>query len=291
VAERPFRNRGTCGQFEDQMPSPPQRRVSLGLVPLLWLGVMLARRGFVATASLALAGITVLGLAALGLGLAAEANAPLHTIPTLASSALAWGAGFVLAFSAATHALRRDRENGVRHLLEARSLGLGGYLFARVGGLAVLLALVVGGGTLLLGLIMTLAAARLGVVPRTLHATLAALCFALGYALVLAPVAYAALGARSRMGGYLSLLAVVVLPELVALILAGVLPEAIVEVMAIPSALGALRASLSPGTVDGFQLARAVVALAVFAVLASMLVLRSAVLLERERGARDGVVA
>jgi hypothetical protein len=262
------------------------RRPAAGLAALLALGMKLAREGVLATASIVIAVATVIVLAVVGLGLAArDASAPLHTIPVLTSSALAWGGGFLLAFSSAAHALRRDRETGVRQLLEARSLGVRGYLIARVGGLTALLAALVGGGTLVVGLVMGLAAARASGALRAFHAAGAAVAFALAFAAVVGPVAYAAVGARSRMGGYLFLLAVIVLPELLASLLSGILPEAVSEVLAIPSALSALRSSLYPGSVDLAKLARALAALSVFTVLATMLVRRDAILLDPARSA------
>src|SRR4029079_19532963 len=84
-------------------------------------------------------------------------DAPLHTVPIVASSAVAWGGGFLLAFGAAAHALRRDRTDGIQHLLVARTTSLRAYVLARIGGLAVLLSALVGGGTLVVGIVATLA--------------------------------------------------------------------------------------------------------------------------------------
>jgi len=264
---------GTAGlwSFRREMRRP-------GLVPMFALGVSLARRGVVAVVSLAIAGLTILVLIIVALALGKRGGtAPIHAVPLIASSALAWGAGFLHAFGVAAHALRKDRTDGVRHLLIARTTNLRGYVLARVGGLAALLAIVVGGGTLLCGLVAVLMAARVGAVPKTLHATLAAFVFALAFSAVVAPVAFAALGARSRMGGYLFLLGIVVLPEMLASVLSGIVPESITEVLAIPSALATLRASIAPGTVNPLRFVRALVALAIVVGIATVWVRRDAI--------------
>lgn len=252
------------------------------LAPLVALGVRLARRGIMPAIAVAICACTVLVVAVIAFALAARGpHAPVYDVPLVASSWLAWGGGFLLAFAAAAHALRRDRAEGVRDLVALRTTSLGGYVFARVVGLFVVLAVLVAGGTLLAGVAATLAATRVSAVPRTAHATLAAVVFALGFAAVVAPVAFAALGARSRVGGYLFLLGIVVVPEIFASALSSALPETVTELLSIPSALAALRSGLAPGSVDLLRAVRAVVALGVFAALATALVRREAILLER----------
>jgi hypothetical protein len=250
--------------------------------PLFALGVSLARRGIVPVVSLVVCAGTVLVLAILAFVLAARGpEAPVHDVPLIASSWLAWGGGFLLAFAAAAHALRRDRAEGVRDLVAMRTTTMTGYIVARVGGLAALLAAIVAGGTLLCGVLSSLAAMRVAAVPRTLHATAAGVAFGIAFAAVVAPVAFAALGARSRMGGYLFLVGVVVVPELFASLLSSVLPEELIEVLSIPSALAALRSGLAPGSVDLLRAIRATVALGLFGGIAVVLVRRDAALLER----------
>jgi hypothetical protein len=208
-------------------------------------------------------------------------RAPVDAVPLIASSAIAWGGGFLQAFAVAAHALRRDRKEGILHLFASRGAALEGYVVARVGGLAAMLALVVAGGTLFTGVVAVLAAARVHTVARTAQATGAALAFGLAFAVVVAPVAFAALGARSRVGGYLFLLGVVVFPEILAGALSEVLPPEVTDVLSIPSALSALRAGIAPGTSDGFRVVRALVALAIFVALALALVRREAIVAER----------
>lgn len=251
-------------------------------MPLLALGASLARRGLLAAIAIGVGVVTVLVACIVAASVARRGgDAPVHTVPIVASSALAWGAGFLLAFGSAAHALRRDRAEGVQHLLVARTTSLRAYVLARIGGLAAVIAAIVAGGTLVTGLVAAIASVRVAAVPRTLQATLAALAFSLAFSLVLAPLAFAALGARSRAGGYFFMLLVVVVPEMFAGMLGKVLPESITEVIAIPSALAALRSALAPGSADGWQALRALVSLALWVLFASSLVRRTVVGLDR----------
>jgi|GEM_PF-973005 len=250
---------------------------------LLLLGTSLARRGVLASIAIVITLLTAAVAVLVAVVLAARGgHAPIHDVPLVASGALAWGGGFLLAFSAAAHALRRDRAEGVRDLVVARTRSLRGYLVARIGGLAFLVALLVAGGSLVVGLVATVSAARMAAVPRTLHATAAAVVFSLAFAAIVAPIAFAALGARSRVGGYVFLLAVVMLPELVVSAMAPSLPEGLADVLSIPSALAALRTALSPGSVEIARAVRALVALAFFVAFAVFLVRRDAIAVAEE---------
>ena len=246
-------------------------------VPLLLLGMSLARRGVLPVASIVICVLTAITMAVVAVMIAVKGpQSPAHDVPLVASSALAWGGGFLLAFSAAAHALRRDRADGIRGLFVARTTTLRGYLLGRVGGLAVLIALVVAGGTLLCGLAAMGGAAAAAAVPRILQSTLAGMVFAVAFAAVVSPVAFAALGARSRLGGYLFLLCIVSAPELLVMAAGSTLPESVSDVLSIPSALAALRSSLAPGTFDLARTARAVVALTLVVAFAMFLVRRDA---------------
>lgn len=243
----------------------------------------LARRGILATVSIGICVLTIAIVALVGVAFGTRgAKAPVHDIPIVASSALAWGGGFLLAFAAAAHALRRDRTEGVRDLVLARTRSLRGYLVARVGGLAVLLALLVAGGTLICGVVAVIAAAKVASVPRTLQATGAAMVFSIAFAAVVSPVAFAALGARSRMGGYIFLLALVTIPELVVGSLGSSIPDGLADVLSIPSALAALRSALAPGTAEIGRSLRALVAILFFIAFAVAIVRRDAARIELE---------
>lgn len=266
-------------------PASMSARAHTGLAALLALGATLARRGVLAVVSMVVSALTAIVLAVLALAFARRGgDAPVESVPVLASSAIAWGGGFLQAVVVAMGAFRRDRVEGIRHLFVMRTTSLRGYLVARVGGLAAVLAVVVGGGTLLVSALAIVAATQTQAVLRTLHTTLGALVFALAFAVVIAPVAFAALGARTRMSGYLVLLLFLIVPELVASTLAGALPSEVTELFAIPSALAALRSSLAPGSVEPVRFLRALVALAIFAGIALALVRRDAAAVEREDG-------
>jgi hypothetical protein len=254
---------------------------------LLALGMNLARRGILPVASIAICVSTTLALALLTWVLARRGpDAPAYDVPLVASGALAWGGGFLLAFASAAHALRRDRADGIRDLLMARTTTLRGYLFARIGGLAMLIAICVAGGTLFCGLVGAAGAARAASLPRMLQATGAGVVFSIAFSTIVAPVAFAALGARSRLGGYLFLIGVVMVPELIVGMLGSLVPESIADVLSIPSALAALRTSLAPGTVDLARTMRAAVALALFVGVAVFLVRRDAIIVD-EPGAES----
>jgi hypothetical protein len=232
---------------------------------------------------LAISGLTALVLCAVAVAFALRGGeAPLHGVPVLASSAIAWGGGFLQAVVVAMNALRRDRAEGIVHLFVTRTSSVRGYVIARVGGLAALLFAVVGGGSLLVSIVAILAAAGASAVTRTFGAAVAALVFALAFAVVIAPVAFATLGARPRASGYLVLLLVLVFPEVLAGKLGGVFPSEVTELCAIPSALDALRSSLLLGSFDPFRTLRALVALAIFVGVASFFVRRDVLRLERE---------
>ncbi len=233
---------------------------------LVALGGALARRGLAAKISIGLgAAIALFGAAASLVIARGEHPEGLTRVPLLASSALAWGAGTLLAFSASAHAFRRDRQEGVRALLAARGRSDGEYLASRILGLGRTLAVVTAGGTIVAGSAATLAARSPSLALRTLACTGAGVVFALAFAATLAPIALATLGARSRVGGYLALLAVLAIPELLQRGTARVLPEGWAELASVPGALTTLRSSLLPDAFDALRFARgfAVVALLV----------------------------
>jgi hypothetical protein len=232
--------------------SPDQRPTPLAF------GVWLAARGGLATAGLALCAVGA--LASIAAAIATRDGRGASLLPGVASSALAWGAGTTLAFGSALHALQRDRKEGVIALARTRGLGAAAYVRARVGGLVGLLAIAVGGATL----VAVLAATAVARAPwATLRAGVGALVYALLFAATLGPVALAALGARTRLGGYLSLLAVLVLPEIAAPWTARLLPEGWGELASIPGALDAVRASFGSGAHPALSAVRAIAALGV----------------------------
>jgi hypothetical protein len=191
----------------------------------------------------------------------------------------------LVAFAVSTRAFRRDEDDGVRALLQARGVSATGYLAARVAGLTVALAALVGGGSLAVGLLSLLAARGRVSALHSVQASLAALAFALAFAATFAPVAMATLGSRSRGGGYGALLLVLVGPELARPYLARALAGPWLDVASIPGALLTLRASLAPPGVDPAALGRSLFALVVVAA-GALLVVRAE--LAREHGSGRG---
>jgi hypothetical protein len=207
----------------------------------------------------------------------------LASVPLVASSALAWGAGTLIAFAASVHAFRRDKDQGIRALVAARARSDGEYMWARVIGLARVLAVVTVGGTIVVGVCSALVARGGPLAIRTLEHTAAAVAFSLAFAVTLAPVALATLGARSRVGGYLALTFVLVLPELLQGWFKRLLPEGWGELASIPGALDALRASLLPSGLDALRFTRAFAMLALIVALALIAVRGQLARFDRER--------
>ena len=196
----------------------------------------LAGRGAAARVSLA-----VVALAAVGsvvTAIAARGRAWAVEVPAVAALALTWGTGVMVAFAAALHAVRRDREEGVLALVRARGIGAAAYAAARTGGLVAVLAIALGGATLAVGIAAT-ATARPAL--PTAIASLSALVYALAFSATMGPVTMAVLGARTRSGGYAALLAVLVIPELLAPWTRGLVPAGWRAVVSIPAALDAVR--------------------------------------------------
>lgn len=233
---------------------------------LVALGAWLAGRGV-----LAAVGLVVTGAAGAACAVAAFATGPSRAamMPALAAEVIAWAGGMMLAFGAALRAVRTDRAEGIVALARARGASLGGYVQGRVGGLAVVLALAVGGATLL-ACAGSLVASRGD--PLAARTSAGALAYALVFSVVVAPVALAALGARTRAGGYLTLVVVLAAPELLAPWTSMLLPRGWHELTSIPAALDAVRAGVSHPVLAGMHGARALAGLAAVVALATLVV-------------------
>jgi hypothetical protein len=219
----------------------------------LALGVWLASRGGVTALGLVLAGAG----GVIGAAIAAAGHAPVR-VPLWTAQGVAWGAGVTVAFGGALRAFRRDRNEGVLTLARARGVTLATYAQARVGGLVLLLAAATAVPTIVAGLAATSFAHP--ALPA-LKATASGLAYGLGFAVTLGPVAMATLGARTKAGGYLGLLAVVVVPELLAPWTTKLLPRGWHELTSIPAALEALATGFG-GVDDAVHFARALTGLA-----------------------------
>ncbi|HEV3190865.1 MAG TPA: hypothetical protein VGY54_10235, partial [Polyangiaceae bacterium] len=91
---------------------------------------------------------------------------------------------------------------------------------------------------------------------------LAALAYALAFAMVIGPVSVAAVGSGTRAGGYLILIAILVLPELASPWTAALLPPGWYELTSIPAALDAVRGGVASPSTAGLPLVRAAAGLA-----------------------------
>ncbi len=85
-------------------------------------------------------------------------------------------------------------------------------------------------------------------------------------------MAIAALGARTRVGGYLSLLAVLAVPELLAGFTRRLLPAGWHELTSIPAALAAVRAGVAHPVLAGAHAARGLAGLLAVVALALLVV-------------------
>jgi len=221
----------------------------------LALGIWLASRGVLVLVSLVLTALGALGSSAYAL--AAPDRALAH-LPTTAAFAMAWSTGITLAFAGALRAISRDWEEGVIALLRARGVRAQTYARSRAVGLVIVLASALGGATLVVGLAATCAASAPADAAR---ASLGAIVYALGFAATLGPLALAALGGESRTRGYLLLLAVLVVPELVEPWTVALLPRGWHELTSIPAALAALMAGVDSPSTSSMSMVRATLGL------------------------------
>jgi hypothetical protein len=143
--------------------------------------------------------------------------------------------------------------------MRARGASRADYVRGRVAGLVVVLALAVGGATLAAALA---AVSAIGPAAALTHAVAGAIAYSLAFSATLGPVALAALGGRSRAGGYLGLVGVLVVPELLSHWTAELLPGPWFELTSIPAALAAVRDGVAMPSTGGLALARALAALA-----------------------------
>lgn len=222
----------------------------------LALGAWLAARGTLATIAIVVTGLEALGAVVFAVAVGARRASE---VPTASAIAIAWGGGIMLAFGAALRAIRTDRDEGIAALVQARGVAAGRYVRGRVGGLVALLALALGGATLVADVAALAAGGGGWLVVRS---GVAALVYVLAFAATLGPVAMAALGARTRAGGYLTLVAVLGLPELLAPWTSDLLPRGWGELTSIPAALAAVRVGVAHPAAAGAHAARAAVGLA-----------------------------
>jgi hypothetical protein len=225
------------------------------------LGAWLATRGALAATGFVLAGVGAIAAAVASLAVARHGTSrQAAQMPVLAAEGIAWSAGITLAFGAALRAVHRDREQGVLALVRGRGASIEAYVRGRVGGLMFVLAATVGGATFVAALAATSAG---GASPAAAaRACAAALAYALAFSVTMGPVAMAALGGRTRAGGYATLLAVLAVPELLSPWTSALLPRGWHELTSIPAALDAVRAGVMGPLGAAARAARAAAGLA-----------------------------
>ncbi|MCL2448004.1 MAG: hypothetical protein FWD17_03555 [Polyangiaceae bacterium] len=215
--------------------------------------------------------MVALALAAIGAAVAVafaiawRGGAAAATIPTRASTLVAWSAGILIAVGGALRAVPADADEGVVALLRARGVSANAYVRGRVGGLVVVIAAGVGGA------VAASVVAALLAAPRRLeaaHSGLAALVYVAAFAATIGPVAMATLATRSRAAGYITFIAVIVVPEIAARWTTGLLPRGWHELTSIRTALAAVQEGVLAPAEGGLAMARAALALAAVAVVA-----------------------
>ncbi|HEY1958394.1 MAG TPA: hypothetical protein VGH28_22410 [Polyangiaceae bacterium] len=234
---------------------------------LLGSAMSRATSGLMPKAAIAVAVVTTFAGLVLGVAAGRQGEEPLRVAP-LAAQLLAWGAGVLLCFAASIRAFDRDRDEGWTALVARHGARETSYLVARIGGLALATAIVVVPGTVVTGLATALAARDAHVAREALVGTVAATAYAIGFSIIVAPIALAALGARNRASGYLWLLTLLVLPALLAEYTGPLFPEGWGGLVSVPGILDELRESMQ-GAFDPVRGLRAIVVLALVTILAS----------------------
>jgi hypothetical protein len=235
---------------------PPARRPLATIAFGAWLAV----RDRLAAFGLILAALGALVAVIAAFAIARHGGRGVARVPTFVSEAIAWGAGVTIAFGASLRAIDRDREQGILALVRARGVSLGAYVRGRLEGLVVVLAAAIGGPTVIAGLAATSSGASTRAAAA--RATAGALAYCVAFAATLAPIAMASLGARTRIGGYLTLVAVLVVPELLSPWTSALLPHGWHELTSVPAALEAVRAGVFSPPDSWAHTARAIAGLA-----------------------------
>src|SRR5579883_1653747 len=100
-------------------------RVGVALPQTTAFGAWLATRGLLARFAIALSAVGALVSVGAAAALARRHGA--GALPAIVAFAASWGSGTLLAFAAAVHALRRDRDEGLLALARARGVSARGY--------------------------------------------------------------------------------------------------------------------------------------------------------------------
>jgi hypothetical protein len=249
-------------------PSPSRRE-------LFALGLSLVRsRASVIVASI-FAVLVTLAIASIAAMMAARGRVTAAGLPGLGAEVLAWGPGMLVAFGGAVRALRNDAEHGIHALVLGRGVPFRRFMTARLSSLAAFIAIATSLGTLAIAIAATLGARSPVLMGAAMQTGFAGIVHSILFGAVIAPIAFATLGARSIGRGYVLLLLVLVVPELFRLSMHDLPPEW-TELLSIPSALATARKALSPGAVDPMRALGAILVLAVVASIATGVAFRQA---------------
>lgn len=244
---------------------------------LLRFAMTLATRGWLSKFALLSAVLIVVG-AGLAIGILShrELAPPLAEMVTLTTSALSWGSGATLAFASSLHATRDDVQSGLVELARLRGFSEARYALSRTFGLAVVVFFVIACGAVLTAM------ASLAVAPRASVGAIASalrsgVLYGATFAVVVSPLAMAALGARSRLQGYLILLSLLVLPELLRPYTKTLVAPELHDLLTLPTLLGVVQRATGAGghDIEVMRVFRALLALAFLSATSTYFIVRA----------------
>ncbi len=267
-------------------PQLPNRRARTRA--LLALALARTTDGIMTKLLLGLGAVMAIGMVVLGV-IAGRSSAPpdLERVPVATTMVMAWGAGVLIAFSAAARSYYRDLDEGYFALAALRGASPSRFVMARVAALALVLFGIAACGALLAGAAAALAAHGGRAALYASRGLIPSFAYAAGFAVTVAPLSAAILGTRTRTGGYGLLFLLLILPALLSDWTAQLVPAPWAELLSIPGALDGLEASLSTASFDLLQAVRAIAMVAAFALLALAWVRVQAAALGSDRRASE----
>ena len=165
----------------------------------------------------------------------------LPALPNLFAHGICWGVATLAVFGTEQRAFMRDHEDGIRGLLGSRGQDAL-YGRARLASAITSAAIISVGCTALLGIATALAATGTGEAIRTWQSAGSGILYSALFSIIMGTLALAVLGGRGRGGGYLGLVTVLVLPELLEPLTTRALPTELGHAIpiSIPSILSAI---------------------------------------------------
>ncbi len=231
---------------------------------LLRVGLLFALRSVRVRLALGLSLLVTLMLLSFAfLAIRIETRPSFPLFPVAASNAMTLGPGVFVVLALTVDVFRRDRREGVWNYYRSRGVRFNEYARTRMLGAFVLTFLAVFAAPLLLGMVGLLFAPNARLSMAMLGTFVGVTLFSLSYAALLVALAWAAFAPRPFAKGYVMVLLVMVLPEIVAPYVSGWLPEGWVDLLTVRTLLASFRASLLPGGWDVHVMAKHVLALGV----------------------------